>query len=104
MSPLSKKLVRFKAELVIGNYTCCGFIENISEYEVYLVTPVFSFDSLTLEMLLEIKFSPVPGETLNFPCKLKWTYKTPPHGLTSSMGVQIIEHIPGYKKFFQTLQ
>lgn len=96
--------MRFKAELVIGNYTCCGFIENLSEYEVYLVMPVFSFDSFTAEMPLEIKFSPIPGEMLNFSCKLKWSYRTPPHGLTSSLGVQIVEHLPGYKNFFMSIQ
>jgi hypothetical protein len=41
--------------------------------------------------ILQIKFQFLSEETLNIRCKLKWSCKTPPHGLTQKMGMEIID-------------
>ena len=104
MSPLSKKIARFEAELIVGNLSYNGFIENLSEDEVYLVTPLFSLVDFRAETPLELIFQPLPGEIINIPGIIKWSYKTPPHGLTNSLGVKIADHLHRYNNFYRTLQ
>jgi len=39
MSPLSKKIVRYKVELISDSEIYPGFIETVSEEEIYLLVP-----------------------------------------------------------------
>lgn len=95
--------MRFKAELVVGGLCYDGLIESFSEDKIYLLTPINCLDNGIGDTPLDLKFHPIPGETLNVPCKIKWSYKTPPYGLTNSLVVEIVNHIPGYKDFYKTL-
>ena len=51
----------------------------------------------------EIQFQSISGEKISVPGKVKWSYDTPPHGLTKSIGIQILEDNPGYKKLLSSL-
>ncbi len=92
-------------------YQYAEVIENISEYGISMRTT----KDFTPGKTLKLKFQLPSGEKLNLHCKIIWSHKTPPHGLTKSMGIdppseytamglEIIRPPLKYKKFFKTLQ
>lgn len=92
MSPLTKKIVSLNAELISDGRSYSGFIENFSEDGIYMRTaPTKTPINFTLGTTLKLKFQPHSGEILCLSCKVKWLYKTPVHGLTNSIGLEIIE-------------
>ena len=100
MSPLSKKIVYLKAEFSCDSFCCNGFIENLSEDNIYCTT--------TAKYLLpgtefQVKFQPDSGEALNLNCKLMWSYETPPYGITHSVGMEILNQPTLYKSFLDSL-
>lgn len=97
-------LVSLKAELISGDVSYAGIIENLSEEGIYMRTlPTKAATDFTPETKHELKFQLPSGETINLHCKVKWSYKTPPHGLTNSVGMEIIDPPPEYKEFLKTL-
>ncbi len=100
-----RKIVSLEAELISGGISYKGFIGNISGDGIYIRTaPTKTTINFAPKTTLELKFQLPSGETLNLHCKVIWSYKTPPHGLTYSMGVKIIDPPPKYKEFLETLQ
>lgn len=103
MAPLSKKLVKFKAELISKTTRCPGFIESLSKKDIYFLT---SHDlpetDCCPESPIELKFARPDGEMLNINCKVKWAYKTPPIGLTNIVA-EVIEPFPKYQKLLKSL-
>ncbi len=84
----------FNTELTSGGKSYTGIIENLSEngVGVYMETaPTKNTIDCTPGTTLQLKFQPISGETLYLHCKVKWSHKTPPHGLTNSIGMEIIE-------------
>ncbi|MBI4680203.1 MAG: hypothetical protein HY753_03050 [Nitrospirae bacterium] len=51
----------------------------------------------------DLKFQLPSGQNVNLHCKVKWSFKTPPHCLTSSMGLEIIDPPEEYKELLKTL-
>ena len=104
MSPPSKKIVNFKAELISDSIIHSAVIENLSKDGLYIrAVPVESASDFIPGKTLELRFQLTSGETMCLSCKVKWSYKTPPHGLTKSLGMEIIDPLPRYKEFFETL-
>jgi hypothetical protein len=94
-----------KTELISGSKSYTGFIANLSEKGIGLyVGPTETAIDFAPRTKLEIKFQTPLGETLNLHCELKWlhTYNNPPHGITNSMGIEIIDAPPEYIEFFKT--
>ncbi len=89
MSPLTKKIVKLKANLETGTGSFEGFIENVSDSEIYMITrssspfPVFTSG---IPVTLHIELS---KGVIDLKGRIKWTYMTPPHGLTRSLGIEI---------------
>jgi len=100
----NRKIVSIKAELISGDTSCSAFIENINEDGVYIVTrPERTGIDFTPGKTFEVRFQIPSSKTINLRCKLIWAYKTPPHGLTNSIGMEIIDPPAEYKKFFNAL-
>ena len=96
-------IVSLKAELISDGTSYTGFIENLSENGLFITTaPTKTAIIFTPEAPCEIKFQLPSGETLNLPCKIIWAYRTPPHGITNSIGLEIIDQHQKYIEFLKT--
>lgn len=88
-----------------GNARCASIIENLSEEGIYVVTTPSDVSlEFTPETPAELRFKIPSGETLNLHCKIKWSYKNPPHGLTNSVGMEIINPPFVYKASLRDLE
>ena len=101
MSPISKKIVNLKAEFSCGSFCCNGFIDNLSEDNICCTTTA---KNLSPGTEVDVKFQPDSGEALNLNCKLKWSYETPPYGITNSVGMEILNQTTQYRTFLESLQ
>ncbi|RJQ20039.1 MAG: PilZ domain-containing protein [Nitrospiraceae bacterium] len=98
-------IVNLQAELICGDTRFSGLIENLSEDGVYLITTsAKSPIDLAPNTALELRFQLPSGEKQSLHCVVKWSYKTPSHGLTSSIGMKIINPPETYKHSLRTLQ
>ncbi len=92
-----KKIVNYKAELIADSVNYSGIIENISNDSLYMravpLKPVLDFSPGSK---VEIVFRPVEGKFISLFCEVKWSYRTPPHGLTNSLGIEILKRHPEY--------
>jgi hypothetical protein len=104
LSPITKKLVDLKAKLTLGNRCYPGRIENLSDNDICLLasSSIPSHESCQgAECTLE--FSHPSGEVLNLNCTVKCSYKTPPHGLTNSMIMNVTDPPTQYQELLKTL-
>ena len=95
--------VKLKAEVISGDKSYEGFIMNLSDDGIYMVTsPINASTDFTPGNPLNVRFKTQSGESLNLNCEVGWLHmnKTPPHGLTTGMGVEIINTPQEYKDFF----
>lgn len=100
-----RKIVRLRAERISGNKNHAVFIENLSEDGIYLITaPAKTAIDFPPETMLKVKLQLPSGGTLNLHCKVIWLHKTPPDGLTNSIGLEIIAPPLKYKEFIKTLR
>jgi len=99
-----RKIVSLEARLVSGGVRLAGVIENLSEEGIYMRTaPTKSVIDFSPGTPLELSFQLPSGEMLNLHCNVKWAYKTLPHGLTNSIGMEIINPPQKYKEFLKSL-
>ncbi len=84
-------IVNIQAELLSADKRLVVFIENLSEDGLYVTAPVNSSFNFITDMPVEIRFELPAGKNQNLHCLVKWAYKTPPHGLTNSVGMTIID-------------
>ncbi len=104
MTKLIDSAMDSKVELLADGISYVGIVENISEKGLYMiVNPSKTLIDFTARTKLELKFQLPSGESLNLPCQVKWLYKTPPHGLTYSMGMEILKQSPEYIEYFSAL-
>ena len=101
MSPISKKIVNLKAEISCDGVCCNGFIDNLNKDNICCTTTA---KNLSPGTEYQVKFQPDFGEALNLNCKLKWAYETPPHGITNSIGMEILDQPVQYQTFLESLQ
>ncbi len=100
-----RKIVAYKVEVLADGISYAGIVENISEKGLYMIAnPSKTSIDFTSGTKLELKFQLPSGESLNLPCQVKWSYKTPPHGLTYSMGMEILKQSPEYIEFISALK
>ena len=87
-------ITSLKAVLIAHGIHYEGIIENISEDGIYLRTlPTKTPGAFVPGTPVELKFQRSEGESLNLhlSCKIIWSYKTPPYGLTDSIGLEIVD-------------
>jgi hypothetical protein len=85
-------VIGLKAEIISDDIHYEGVIENLSEDGICVITvPTENTIDFAPGAILQIKFQFLSEETLNLRCKVKWSCKTPPHGLTQKIGMEIID-------------
>ena len=100
-----RKIVSIHAELISDGTSYEVFIENMSKDGIYIVTnPEKTNVDFITGKRFNVEFQTASGGILNLKCRVKWQYKTPPHGLTYSVGMEIIDPPAPYKEFFQSLE
>ena len=103
MSPLSKKIVRYKVELISNTETYPGFVETVSEKDIFLsVPPIMSEVDSSPGSPFRLVINPPSGESVNFDCRIKWSYKTPPGGLLNIIA-EVTDSLPTFKTFYRSL-
>jgi hypothetical protein len=99
-----RKTVNIEVDIVVSDKYVKGFIENISEEGLYVLTAPTKEDvSFAPGTECILNFSTPSGEKILLNCRIIWSYKTPPHGLTYSLGIEIERRPKEYKKFLDTL-
>jgi hypothetical protein len=53
--------------------------------------------------MLQVKLDPQDKEPVCLHCRVKWSYQTPPHGLTQSIGMEIIDAFPNFHELMNDL-
>jgi hypothetical protein len=98
-------IVSLPAEVTAGNVHIAASIENLSDAGVYLITAP-SDEPLNLETdtAVELSFILPSLEKINLNCKVRWSYRTPPHRLTNSVGLEIINPSPEFRESLDTLR
>jgi hypothetical protein len=103
MSPLSKEIVNLKAELIVDNISHPGIIESLCDEGIYMrVLPETVPVELPAGKGVEVKLHQPSGQPQSIRCKVKWAYKTPPHELTTSIGLHLLIPLPDYEELFTT--
>jgi hypothetical protein len=101
-----RKLVELDASLVSNKGKNYGFIENLCEHGLHIITPsVRVKKSYIPESVVELNINPL-GNKANLHCEIRWVHlnKTPIHGLTYRMGLEILNQPPAYKEFVKGLE
>lgn len=98
-------IVRLPAEITAENTHIAGSIENLSDEGLYLITaPTKISLNFESEVPVDLLITFPSGEKINLTCRVKWSYETPPHGYTNSLGLEIIETPSEYIEALKTLQ
>jgi len=98
--------VYLKADLISDDKSYAGIIGNLSEEGAYVeIENVKTAMPFLPRKKLKLKFQVAPKKTLNLLCEVVWLYTKiiQPHGLTNSVGLEIINPPPKYKYFFKSL-
>jgi hypothetical protein len=97
--------VDLKAERLYGNEKFGVFIEDISENGIHMLTsPLKKHEKYTPGTDIDLRFHLSSGETLSLFCKVRWAHvKTPPNGLTDSIGLEIVNPPSRFIKFVRSL-
>ena len=102
---LQRLRVNLKAERISGRGNHTVFIENISEQGILILIPHSSeIKKFRPGTGIDLKFKLNSGKAISLNCKVRWSYpKTPPEGLTDSIGLEIIEPPDEYRNFVKAL-
>jgi hypothetical protein len=99
-----RKRASLDAKLICSGKNYTGFIENICEHGLHLITASKkSKTSFIPEKILKLKIQN-KGNKKSLNCEIRWVHinKTPIHGLTYRMGMKILKQPPEYKEFLNT--
>jgi hypothetical protein len=101
---VKRKIVNIKADLIYGVVHCASVIENISHKGVYaVVSPSKTALDFYPDSSVELKFEFPSGEKQHLHCRIKWSYKTPPHELTSSIGMEVIDAPSSFNEMLESI-
>ncbi len=96
-----------KVEVITDDVNYSGVIENITEYGMHLITASKKSEAaLVPEKILEIQFSPPVKTKANLFCEIRWVHinKTPIHGLTYRMGMEVVKYPTDFNELLTTLE
>lgn len=84
--------ITLDVELILNENNYIGVIENISKDGIYMKTlPTKSPMEFTPGTKLKLKIKPHSEETLILHCEIMWSKNTSSDGLTSDIGMTIID-------------
>lgn len=87
-----RTIISLPAEIISKDSRHAASIENLSDEGIYLVTaPANPSPDLTPATIIELRFRFHSGEKMCLHCRVKWSYPTPPHGYTNSIGLEIMD-------------
>ncbi|HJX01910.1 MAG TPA: PilZ domain-containing protein [Candidatus Humimicrobiaceae bacterium] len=97
--------IKLKAERISGDEKFGVYIENISETGIYMMTtPLKKHKKYIPGTDIDLKFQLNTGEIINLYCKVVWAeLKSPPNGMTDSIGLEIIDPPSRYLEFVREL-
>jgi hypothetical protein len=104
MLPSSHKrlLFGFRAELVANNIKYEAFVENISEKAMNLkIVQISSDHNFEFISNVLLKIHPTFGKRIDLNGRKKWSSKKSPNSIIESIGIEIINPPPEYKKLYQ---
>ena len=103
MSPLTKEIVNYRVDIISDKTRHRGFIESLCDDGIYMRTlPEETQTDFIPGARIQLKILLPSGETQYINCIIKWAYKTPPHGLTTSIGVSLLTPIPNFYMIFES--
>ncbi|RJR18052.1 MAG: PilZ domain-containing protein [Nitrospiraceae bacterium] len=93
------------AEIISGGKTYKGIIMNFSEAGLYMVTATAdSVVDITPSSSIELRCVLLSGNKISLKCEVKWFQtKTSSHGVSFSMGMEILDPPQEYRKFIETI-
>lgn len=97
--------INLRAERISGNETRSVFIENISEngINITIAPPEIEMDYAPGNEI-DLTFLLPSAETVDLQCKIIWACKrTPPDGLTSNIGLEIINPPLKYIEWIESI-
>jgi hypothetical protein len=101
-SPI-KKITSFRAKL-ISDKVYPAIVENLSGTGLYIrASSNKPTSDLTPGKTLKVNFNSDSGEEISILCRILWSYKTPPYGITDSLGMEVIDPLSNYEEFYKTL-
>lgn len=103
-----RKSVQLSTNLIADDKSYSGMIINISSSGVGMyVDTTFQEGIINCdkESLLKLELRSTLGEQISLTCKVKWLriHERLPHGLTTSMGAEIIDPPSTFIKLFENL-
>lgn len=102
----SKRIVdNLDADIIASGSNYSGIIMNFSEEGLYMVTAnAKSVEDITPSTKLQLRCKLPSGENLRLHCEVKWFQaKTSPHGVSCSMGMEILNPPKQYKEFVKSI-
>ena len=104
-----RKAVNIKAEILAGERSYDGTIENVSIdglYIQYITGPTKSSKDFLPISSVKVRFKFPSGEKVELVCETRWIniYAEPPDSVVNHLGIQIILPPEGLKDFVDTLQ
>ncbi|MBI4682415.1 MAG: PilZ domain-containing protein [Nitrospirae bacterium] len=102
-----RKPVSLDAEVSFDGKNYPVYIENISEYGLHVIAAAGKKAvSIVPEMILKLEFQPPAGEKTDLHYEVRWVHinKTPIHGLTYRMGMDISDQFSGHKDLLNILE
>ena len=102
----SKRVITdFPAEVIWQDRRYAGTVGNLSVEGAYVVTtPGHAGDAFNENTLIELKFQVPAGDKVHLHGRVKWSFLTPPHGYTLSLGIDLIDPPRTYLEALKTLQ
>ena len=100
-----RKVVHLEVEIISADKSYSGYIENISQSGIYVDTP--SVDPLNTSTRFtpgnefELKFKAPSGVEIRIECRVVWSFKTAPQGLSKKLGLTIINPSEKYLEFYK---
>ena len=96
--------VGLEAELFSYSSSHTAFIENISEYGMYVkVASDNNIDSNNSDSCLKLKLQLPSGNSLKLKCMRVWSYKNTANSLIERIGFQVIDPPDEYRDFYNIL-
>lgn len=94
-----------KAERISGSGDRTVFIENISEDGILILLPHRKNGGKFKQgMKVDLNLKLNTGKKIDLECTVKWSFeKTPPDGLTDSVGLEIVRAPLAYRKFVHSI-
>lgn len=102
-----RKNVNLDVKLTTNGESSSGFIENICEHGLHLITASREISSSFIpETVIELKVQNPLGSKASLNCEVRWVHinKTPIHGITYRMGMEILKQPPQYNEFLTGLK